>query len=77
MDQILKNRELIDDCYLHIFNSDEGQIVLNDLQNHCFYNASTTTGAVTEFDVYVNEGMRKVVLKILGTIAKAKKRNNS
>ncbi len=42
--------------YGRVFNCDDGQLVLQDLKNRCFYNAPAND--------QIEEGMRRVVLHI-------------
>lgn len=72
-----RDREIIDDCYAQIFNTDEGKIVLTDLKNQCYFTLSTFTGNPSPEEIFRREGMRTVVLRIEGTLQRAKERNRN
>lgn len=52
--------------YMNVFNTDEGQMVLEDLRNRCYAKASTVEhqGNIDPFTVLRNEGMRSVLLHL-------------
>ena len=52
-------------AYRRLFSTEDGQIVLKDLMNSCFFNRSTIGGDPHE--TYYNEGVRSVVLRIFET----------
>ena len=55
--------EQIDQLYLRVFNTDDGELILKDLANRCFVNSSTLQG-VTEINSR-NEGRREVYMSIV------------
>ena len=51
--------------YQRVFNNDDGQFVIQDLKNRCFYDAPVQS--------QTEEGMRRVVLHILTTLKPIKR----
>jgi hypothetical protein len=51
--------DALDRAYMETFNTDNGQLVLEDLRNRCFF-FTTTLGP----DMQFNEGQRAVVMNI-------------
>jgi hypothetical protein len=51
--------DALDRAYMEVFNTETGQLVLEDLRNRCFF-FTTTLGSSIEF----NEGQRAVVMNI-------------
>jgi hypothetical protein len=69
MDRTTRNKilqELGDEelraLYARVFNTDDGQLVLEDLRNRCFIYIPTI--ANTDRDTFSNEGKRAIVLTI-------------
>lgn len=62
-----KLNEMSDDdlshAYMAVFNTPNGELILEDLKNRCFWYQSTYDGDVEEMKV--NEGMRRVLLTIV------------
>lgn len=54
--------EQVANLYKKVFGTEEGKLVLQDLNNRCFVDISTNTG--NQIDNNINEGMRCVVLHI-------------
>ena len=50
-------------CYSRVFETTEGQLVLEDLKQRCFHYFPCFGGDV--YQTYGNEGMRAVLLHIL------------
>ena len=53
-------------AYRRLFSTDDGQVVLKDLMQSCYLSRSIIGPSV--HDTYFNEGVRSVVLRILGTV---------
>ena len=47
---------LLNQLYLRVFNTDDGQLILRDLQNRCFVNSASESE--------IDEGARRVYLSI-------------
>jgi len=54
--------EQLSQVYMRVFNSDDGQLVLEDLRQRCFNYISTI--ADTDRETFANEGKRTIVLMI-------------
>lgn len=52
-------------AYRRLFSEEDGQLVLQDLMNACYFNKPTVSD--TPEMTYYNEGMRSVVLRIFQT----------
>ena len=53
-------------AYLHVFNTDEGKLVLQDLMNSCYMNKSTFDE--NPYEMARMEGERNVALRILSVL---------
>lgn len=53
--------------YMEVFNTDNGQLVLQDLKNRCFFDISTSPDnfPIDALTTIKNEGKRSVLLHIL------------
>ena len=56
--------EQLDQVYLRLFNSPDGELVLRDLSNRCFIESGTVNSVHSEVTA-LSEGRREVVLMIL------------
>ena len=54
--------EQTNELYMRVFNSDDGQLVLEDLRQRCFYYVPTIDQS--QLKTGFNEGSRSVVLNI-------------
>jgi hypothetical protein len=64
LDKVLKTltAEKLSELYMRIFNTDDGELLLQDLKNRCF--AFIPSVSIDSHQTYFNEGMRSVVLHI-------------
>lgn len=53
-------------AYRRLFSSDDGQIVLKDMMSSMYISRSVI--GATPYDTYFNEGVRSVLIRLLGTI---------
>ena len=60
------NEDQMSDVYKNLFLTAEGQLVLEDLKNRCYYKMTSFTGDNSRSNF--NEGMRSVVLHIISQI---------
>jgi hypothetical protein len=57
--------EQLSRIYMEVFNTDNGQLVLEDLKNRCHAEISTVSeGGIDPFQVVYKEGRRSVLLHI-------------
>ena len=50
--------------YRRVFNTPEGELVLQDLKNRAFFYLPTVGASFIDGEIYFNEGKRSVVLSI-------------
>ena len=62
------DEEQVAQLYKNVFNTPEGQLVLEDLKNRCFIKTSTYHHSMNPQEIAWNEGMRNVVLHISSQI---------
>jgi hypothetical protein len=58
------DEEYLRKCYLDVFETESGKIVLMDLANHCFKNDTTIMKEENKTQFFANEGRRQVLLHI-------------
>ena len=66
MDQLKQlERQLkeLREAYKHIFNSDEGKLIISDLEKRCHYHSTTNVKGDSHESAYM-EGQRSVLLFI-------------
>ena len=71
-DSITLNRKLLEigdgeglaSLYRRVFNTPEGELILQDLKNRSFFYLPTFGNSNREGEIYFNEGVRSVVLSI-------------
>jgi hypothetical protein len=71
-DKVALNRKLLEigdgeglaALYRRVFNTPEGELVLQDLKNRAFYYLPTVGASFIDGEIYFNEGKRSVILSI-------------